>query len=99
MCIDEFQTSKKYLSMYPLINVNLSNVIKKKLVKKMKKSKKNVHEKALDNSFDLKAAELVQLYINKKVNKVEGKLKKSVPGYRHTLANAIQSLQIGRAHV
>ena len=51
-----------------------------------------MHEKALDNSFDLKAAELVQLYINKKVNKVEGKLKKSVHGYRHILVNAIQSL-------
>ena len=58
----------------------------------MKKSKKKVHEKALDNSFDLNAAELVQLYINKKVNKVEGKLKKSVNGHRHILVNAIQSL-------
>ena len=41
-----------------------------------------MHEKALDNSFDLKVAELVQLFINKKVNKGKGKLKKFLLNYK-----------------
>ena len=51
-----------------------------------------MHEKALDNFFDLWAAELVQLYIERNLSKDEGKLKKTVHGYPHILVNAIQSL-------
>ena len=35
-----------------------------------------MHEKALDNFFDLKAAKLMQLYIKRKSNKGEKKTKK-----------------------
>ena len=51
-----------------------------------------MHEKTLDKNFDLWAADLVQLYIERNLSKDEGKLKKSVHGYPHILVNAIQSL-------
>ena len=53
-----------------------------------------MHEKALDNIFDLWTAELVQLQIERNLSKDEGKLKKLVHKYPHILVNAIQSILI-----